>query len=434
MFLWFFNHYFAKSFNKGINFVMKCFMSVLLLALSFCETIYAQYYTKDGYPDYIIFTPKSRVDSVYYDANGRFIPIFFKSNSYNVIQTAVLDSVINSVHTALIRRNVRLAHVWVSSSASPEGKYWNNVILAKNRSNAVAKYLQNKAKIPRHVLNVVNLEEDWTGFTKRLEKDDSIPHREQILKIIREEPVYEKRKNKIKALDRYATWNYLIKDIFPDYRTSRIAIICYEEMERYIIPNKPVYPDFSYNFVSLTHNNYPVNLKVEKQPKYLFAVKTNAIFLSALIFNIGVEARLSDRLSIDIPFYYSPYNLFRTDRKIRVLGTQPELRLWTKEVMNGHFWGLHGHIAGFNIALNNRGRYQDPNRALWGLGVGYGYAKPFGRDKRFGIEFNAGFGFANYKYDSYYNWENGTKFDTNEKTYWGITRAGVSLSYKFFSK
>lgn len=413
---------------------MKYVVSVILLALSLFDNVYSQSYTKDGYPDYIIFTSKNRLDSVYYDANGRFIPVFFKSNSYEVIQSAVLDSIIHSVHNALIRRNVRLAHVWVSSSASPEGKYWNNVILAKNRSNAVAKYLQNKAKIPRHVLNVVNLEEDWTGFVKRLEKDDSIPHREEILKIIKEEPVYEKRKNKIKAIDGYVTWNYLIKDIFPDYRTSRIAIICYEEMERDIYPNKPVYPNYSYSFDTLPKKHYQSVLNIEKQPKYLFAVKTNAVFLSALIFNVGVEARLSEKLSIDIPFYYSPYDLFRSDRKIRVLGTQPELRLWTKEAMNGHFFGLHGHIAGFNVALNDRGRYQDPNRALWGLGVGYGYAKPFGKNNRFGIEFNVGVGFANYKYDSYYNWNNGVKFDTAENTYWGLTRAGVSFSYKFFSK
>ena len=52
------------------------------------------------------------------------------------------------------------------------------------------------------------------------------------------------------------------------------------------------------------------------------------------------------------------------------------------------------HVAGFNVAINDKARYQDPNHALWGMGLSYGYAFSWGKDNRWGIEFNIGVGFA----------------------------------------
>ena len=60
-------------------------------------------------------------------------------------------------------------------------------------------------------------------------------------------------------------------------------------------------------------------------------------------------------------------------------------------------------MAGFNVAINDKARYQDPNHALWGMGLSYGYAFSWGKDNRWGIEFNIGVGFAEYDYDAYRN-------------------------------
>lgn len=110
---------------------------------------------------------------------------------------------------------------------------------------------------------------------------------------------------------------------------------------------------------------------------------------------------------------------------------QPEIRWWPEEALRGHFIGLHTHVAGFNIALDDYARYQDPNHALWGLGLSYGYALPLGRAQRWGLEFTLGAGFAKYRYDAYRNRENGQKFASGSDCYWGITRAGITLSYKW---
>ena len=66
------------------------------------------------------------------------------------------------------------------------------------------------------------------------------------------------------------------------------------------------------------------------------------------------------------------------------------------------------------------------------MGLSYGYATHLDKAKRWSLEFNIGAGFAEYDYDVYRNWHNGPKFRSGNDFYWGITRAGVSIAYKFY--
>ncbi len=161
-----------------------------------------------------------------------------------------------------------------------------------------------------------------------------------------------------------------------------------------------------------------------------YAVKTNLLFTAVLCANLGFEVELWPRWSLDIPIWYSPYEL-SSSFKLRLLAAQPEIRWWTKKAGEGHFIGLHTHVAGFDVAFDDRERYQDPDHALWGMGLSYGYAMLLGKTKRWGLEFNLGVGFAGYEYDVYCNRKNGPKIRTGSSTYFGITRAGVSLSYRW---
>lgn len=169
-------------------------------------------------------------------------------------------------------------------------------------------------------------------------------------------------------------------------------------------------------------------LQEDKEDYWFISAKTNLLFVAALTLNLGVEISPWPHWSLDIPVWYSPYNITE-DRCLRLLAVQPEIRWWPESFAKGHFIGLHSHVAGFNVAINDNGRYQDPNKALWGFGVSYGYKCPLGKAKRWGIEFTLGVGFARYSYDAYRNWENGPLFKSGSGTYWGLTRAGINLSY-----
>lgn len=62
--------------------------------------------------------------------------------------------------------------------------------------------------------------------------------------------------------------------------------------------------------------------------RWKIAVKTNLLFDAVLVANLGVEISPWTHWSLDIPVWYSPYNISST-RNIRLLAVQPEIRWWS---------------------------------------------------------------------------------------------------------
>ena len=163
------------------------------------------------------------------------------------------------------------------------------------------------------------------------------------------------------------------------------------------------------------------------RPSYRWAVKTNVAYLAATVANLGVEYSFGDRYSVDLPVIYSPYTVAR-DYRLCFLAVQPEFRYWLKKP-EGHFFGVHLHIGAFNIAVDDRNRYQSPD-GFYGAGLSYGYMLPFAR--HWAAEFTIGAGYVRTKYDVYYNIPNGARFEKGVPyNYWGLTKAGISLVYRF---
>lgn len=177
--------------------------------------------------------------------------------------------------------------------------------------------------------------------------------------------------------------------------------------------------------VSDTVKTAKADRPAEKLP--VLGVKTNAIFLFAGVANAGVEARIGKHFSIDFPVVYSPYTI-KNNYRLRALALQPEFRFWFKGYTEGHFLGLTGNFAWFNIALSNNNRYQDSaDRPLMGAGISYGYSWKI--LPCLSLEFTVGAGYANIHYDVFYNVENGIQYNSGVKNYWGLTKAGISIVY-----
>ena len=158
------------------------------------------------------------------------------------------------------------------------------------------------------------------------------------------------------------------------------------------------------------------------------ALKTNVPFLAAVVQNLALEVQVHKHISVDFPVMWSISDIERK-HGLRTIAFQPEGRWWLKSVgEGGHFFGVHAHAAWFNLKWEEN-RYQTAQRPLAGAGISYGYRLPLG--EHWGAEFNVGFGYANMKYNTYYNIENGAYIDTRIRNYWGITRAGLSLVYRF---
>lgn len=409
-------------------FLLLSLFAGMLRAQQACDSVPKIAY--EWYPHYVTFLPADRADSVLAYAKTDIVPVVYQVNKYKLNTNAQIDSIVHLVNRVKCDCRVRLAYVWIGGSASPEGPLRWNRKLGEYRSKALADYLLAHTELDSAELRVQNLGEDWASVTEVLQEQPAFPYRDDILRIIATEPDTEKRKRDIRDLDGGRTWTELVRTVFPPFRNSRMVIVCHAEDIR---PEPPLPVSLQEipmeNPESLPKRHVAVVLP--ESDTHFFAVKTNTLFLAALVANAGVEVELRPHWSLDIPVWYSPYNI-TPRRKLRLLAVQPEVRRWFSKAGEGHFIGLHTHVMGFNVAVNDHGRYQDPNHALWGMGISYGYAMNLGARQRWGLEFNLGVGFADYDYEAYHNWDNGSKFRSGSNCYWGITRAGISISYKWY--
>lgn len=161
-------------------------------------------------------------------------------------------------------------------------------------------------------------------------------------------------------------------------------------------------------------------------------VKSNTVALGMLIANASVEIGFGDRVSLQIPFYYSAVDYFSSKRKFRILATQPELRYWLP-VLRGCFGGVHFGVSSWNFAYNKRWRYQDKDGSTPALGGGLslGYRMPLGASRNWGVEFSLGAGAYRLHYDKFRNESNGALVESRCKTFVGIDHVGLSITYTF---
>lgn len=166
-----------------------------------------------------------------------------------------------------------------------------------------------------------------------------------------------------------------------------------------------------------------------------FALKTNLLYGGvALAPNLHVEIGLSNRSTLELGGSINAWNRNGTldDNKKLTHGiVMAEYRYWLCERFSGHFFGVHAlgaayNVGGYDIPLlfDKEFRYEG---TAYGGGISYGYMLPL--SKRWSIEFNVGLGVASMDYDKYSCDKCEDKIDQYNKTYFGPTRAGITLVF-----
>lgn len=391
----------------------------------------------ERYPFGLTFVPESRVDSVFRFEETDLVPIIFKRDKTDLLlPNTSLDSIVEVLGRVVSDPELTLRYVWIGGSASPEGPEAHNEWLGKTRAKRLYDYLKLHTELPDSLIRVENLMEDWRTPLRLIEKDE-FDHKDRVIDIWESESDNVKRKKQIQAIDNGVTWEYLIDKPFRPARNARMVIVCTarDTLTFYTLDINNTFspttsPSLEIERPALLSPSFPLRYRGQ-----FVAVKTNLAALGLLVANLGVEFSFGNGFSLDLPVYYSPYDI--TDKfRVRILGTQPELRYWINHDFPGagHFFGLNGTVAGFDVSFpGNSRRFQDPEHALWGVGISYGYALNFGKSKKWGLEFNIGAGYMNYKYDTFSNVYNGKLLRTSTtQNYWGITRVGISLTYKWW--
>ena len=166
-----------------------------------------------------------------------------------------------------------------------------------------------------------------------------------------------------------------------------------------------------------------------------FAVKVNMLYGAATLTpNISAEVALSKRSTIELSYSSNPwkYKADLADNKKFLHGiARAEYRYWFCERYNGHFLGVHGlyseyNISGHKVPLLFEKDYRYKGSA-YGGGITYGYNLPIG--KQWNLEFAAGLGLVYMDYDRYSCRTCDTDSQSFKKTYFGPTRAAISIVF-----
>ena len=349
-----------------------------------------------------------------------------------------LEKILTKIDSLVLAPRKSVERIIVVGTASPEGPYHNNVRLATERAKAFISILKSRYTFPDSIYTVTTIPEDWDGMRQMLMEDSSIPYAGVVLRFLDETEMLspDTREQRLKHLDGGRPYHSIRDNVLPYLRRASVLVDYDTRLMKYrqqidaYMPEIPVlntvidFPDIKPLYITVPGT---------APRKRFFALKTNLLGDFALCANLGFEVELWPHWSLDVPVWYSPYDI--TDRwRLRLLAVQPEVRWWPKDAGSGHYFGAHTTVAGFNISTGGDYRYQDPNHAAFGVGIGYGYSFHLDKAHRWGLEAQIGAGYISYRWIKYHNTgRNGAEVSRSGGTYWGVTRAGVTLSYKFYA-
>jgi hypothetical protein len=176
-----------------------------------------------------------------------------------------------------------------------------------------------------------------------------------------------------------------------------------------------------------------------------FAVKTNGLYLATATPNLGLEAAMGERWTIEIEGGYNPWTFdVEKNMKIKHWLVSPEFRYWFCNSFQGHFIGINGNYTQYNIGslpfnvpnvfvtLSGPETTPDLQNARvegWAVGAGltYGYAFPITR--RWNLELTCGLGWWYTIYDQFESRPCGLFQQRVEKHLLGPSTLGVSFVY-----
>lgn len=406
----------------------------------------------------IVSAQDIRLSESWQNDNRHGISVDFRVNSTvidpNYHNNAEALERIDSLYRKLERDTTyEIVSVGFYGTASPEGSTEINYRLSRNRMLALEKMVRERIDIPEGIIIEDEHYIGWDHLIDLVVADTEMPMRDEVLKILNTEypstwgpngRMVDGRITELRKLDNGRVWNLMLKRHFVHMRNAWVIIVTVrkvaeEEEAAKLLEQEAEEEELEGGSLAMPEPEPEPIPEPEPEPEPapepverigLISFKTNALEVAGLIANIGAEVRIAPKMSFDVIGHYSPYDYFKFDRKIRVFAIQPELRYWFgNPLVKGHFVGLHVPVTGFNVQLGDH-RYQDPNRAAWGVGLSYGYALPLGKNTGWGVEFTVGLGYMNIVYDVYEGVFNGKYLRTETMNYWGPTRLGIDISYR----
>lgn len=329
-----------------------------------------------------------------------------------------------------------IRHLSLKGFASPEGSYAHNEKLARGRVESLRDYIVSHYNLSSDVISTSYEAEDWKGLREYVMEHTELPGREQILSIIDSDDDPDKKLTTIQRRHP-AAYKQLKEEAFPLLRHTDYSInySITKGTDRELVE---VLIDTSY-VNTLTLHDEPLRPVIDhgavKTYRPILAVKSNLLYDLLLAPNIELELPLGRdaRWSVMAEYTNPWWRWDRLDQSYEIQELGVELRHWFmprcvegRPCLSGHFWGVYGAVAKYDLERNEVGDQGD----VFSAGVTYGYSWPL--SARWNLELSASAGIVagerrhyNAEFDSTHLIYKYTK----NLFYAGPTKLKVSLVY-----
>ncbi|MDE6379693.1 MAG: hypothetical protein K2L11_04405, partial [Muribaculaceae bacterium] len=142
---------------------------------------------------------------------------------------ATLDSIFKKLETdsLLYGPTHRLRSVKVTGAASPEGSVQFNRYLSEKRADAIFNEFRSKGLLPDSIASFTYLGRDWHGLRDEVKSDGNVPFQEDVLSLLdiingSNPPAHPLAE--LKSLHGGVPYRYLLDNLFPELRASRLTV------------------------------------------------------------------------------------------------------------------------------------------------------------------------------------------------------------------
>ena len=147
--------------------------------------------------------------------------VIYPTYRKNPVELARIDSTLQGF------KNKDVRSISIHGYASPESPYTHNAFLAKERTQALKKYIIDKFGMPDSLFKTAYTPEDWEGLI-RFARESDLKDRDRILEIAQDDLHPDTKEQQLKRLGE--SYLYMSQNWFPALRHSDYEI-------EYVLPN-----------------------------------------------------------------------------------------------------------------------------------------------------------------------------------------------------
>ncbi len=164
--------------------------------------------------------------SIYFRQGERVIDRYFSTNNKSLVD------IVSSVREIDRSSDSKIVGIMIAGFASPEGTLEFNDRLAWDRAVALKNFIADNTGVDASLMNLYNGAVDWAGLRKLVAESD-MRDKETVLYIIDNVPVWDARREtgrrvQLMRLNGGETYNYMLKNFFPQLRQAAYIKVYYE--------------------------------------------------------------------------------------------------------------------------------------------------------------------------------------------------------------